>query len=501
MRIPLCCALSTGLLLIVGCSRDAAPPGGADPAATPAAATTETPAPAASEQIFGPEELEQMVAPIALYPDPLLAQVLMGATYPGDVADAAAWAAAHPDAKGDAAVLQVANQPWDPSVQALVAFPEALSVLGQDPAWVQRLGDAFLAQPEAVMDAVQRLRHKAEAAGNLASNEYQSVFTQPAPPPAAGEAAPAESTVIVIEPSEPEVVYVPAYDPNTAYGAWSYPSYPPPYYPPSPYYYPGGALASGLMWGAGIAIAGSLWGDMDWNDNDINIDVDRYNNINRNNQINRGDNTWNHNAANRDGVPYRDQANRERNGRQLDGAGNRDAFRGEDARRTEQRNQARASMQDRGIQPASSNREARDQARTAANRPDSRDAARDRAGATADRSAQRDRAQQSTDRNRTANQGSRDGGRTQTQQQRSREQTQRNNQSRDTARQQQQRQQAPRNNAFEGASRPSSSHQAQQRGQSSRQSASRPSGSRSSGQPVSRPSSPPQRSSGGGRRR
>ena len=129
-------------------------------AAKPAPATTTAAAPAAPaarDRVFTQEELAQMVAPIALYPDPLLAQVLMAATYPGDVADAAAWAKAHPDAKGDDAVKQVADQPWDPSVQSLVAFPQALATLGQDPGWVQRLGDAFLAQPDNVMDAVQQL--------------------------------------------------------------------------------------------------------------------------------------------------------------------------------------------------------------------------------------------------------------------------------------------------------------------------------------------------------
>ena len=494
MRIPLSCALAASLL-IGACAREEAPP---PVAATPAASVPAPDAAAPAERIFSEPELEQMVAPVALYPDPLLAQVLMGATYPGDIADAAAWVAANPDATGDAAVARVADQPWDPSVQALVGFPQALATLGQDPAWVQRLGDAFLAQPEDVMDAVQRLRRKAQDAGNLASNEYQNVSTQPAAAPAeplpAG--APAQDTIIIIEPSQPETVYVPSYNPTVVYGGWGYPSYPPAYYP-TPYYYPGAALVNGMMWGAGIAIGASLWGDLDWNDNDINIDIDNYNSINRNNQINRGDNTWNHNAANRDGVPYRDKGNRERNGRQLDGASSRDAFRGEDAKRSEARNQARASMNERGIRPATDNRDARNQARTAADRgardlpgaSTDRAAQRDRAAATADRSAQRDRANAATsDRSRN------------TAQDRSRQQAQTNARSRDSARQQQTRQ-APRNNAFEGASRPSSSQQAQQRGQTSQRSAGRPSSSHSSGgRQVSRPSNPPQRS-GGGRHR
>ena len=181
MRISHVCALSAALLLAGSCSRETPPaPTPAAPAATAATppATPATPTPPVRDAVFGREQLDQMLAPIALYPDPLLAQVLMAATYPGDVSEAVAWAKAHPDAKGDDAVRQVASQPWDPSVQALVAFPQALATLGQDPAWVQRLGDAFLAQPEDVMDAVQRLRHKAQAAGHLESNEYQKVTVE-----------------------------------------------------------------------------------------------------------------------------------------------------------------------------------------------------------------------------------------------------------------------------------------------------------------------------------
>src|SRR5688572_25654275 len=153
MRIPLLCALSASLLALTHPGHAAVydPPGAmsAQAAAKPA---TPAPAPAAApaatkEVLFGADELAQITAPIALYPDALLAQVLMGATYPGDIADAAKWSKAHPDAKGETAVEQVASQPWDPSVQALVAFPQILALLDQDPAWVQKLGDAFLAQP------------------------------------------------------------------------------------------------------------------------------------------------------------------------------------------------------------------------------------------------------------------------------------------------------------------------------------------------------------------
>ncbi|ERI50810.1 hypothetical protein N878_07780, partial [Pseudomonas sp. EGD-AK9] len=291
----------------------------------PAAATT-------AEQVFGTEELDQMLAPLALYPDALLAQVLMAATYPGDVADAVAWSKANPQASGDDAVRQVAEQPWDPSVQSLVAFPAVLVTLGQDPAWVQRVGDAFLAQPDAVMDSVQRLRRQAKEAGNLESNEQQQVSVQPA---ASGSTAQPVSNqqTIIIESADPQVVYVPSYNPSVVYGTWPYPSYPPAYYPPPPGYYFGSALATGLAFAAGVAIIDSLWGDCNWGHGDIDIDVNRYNNINRNRQINTGDKTWQHNALNRDGVPYRDRASREQYGQRLSGSEQRQALRGRDTER------------------------------------------------------------------------------------------------------------------------------------------------------------------------
>src|SRR5688572_3379363 len=216
---------------------------GASPQASAPAAPQATSA-AQSESTFSREQLDQMMAPLALYPDSLLAQVLMASTYPGDVADAVKWSKAHPDAKGDDAVRQVGSQSWDPSVQSLVAFPQVLDTLGKDPAWVQRMGDAFLAQPDEVMDSVQRLRRQAQSAGNLKSNEQLKVSTEPAAATTT-TAAPASSTII-IEPADPQVVYVPAYNSTTVYGPWPYPSYPPYYYPPSPYYYPGSALWAGL---------------------------------------------------------------------------------------------------------------------------------------------------------------------------------------------------------------------------------------------------------------
>lgn len=192
---------------------------------------TESDVQGGSEQVFRAEELDQMLAPLALYPDTLLAQVLMASTYPGDVADAASWSMEHPDASGDDAVRQVSEQPWDPSVQSLVAFPAVLATLGQDPAWVQRVGDAFLAQPDAVMDSVQRLRHQAREAGNLESNDKQKVSELPAETTQVSTSSGQQT--IIIEPADPQVVYVPSYNPTVVYGTWPYPSYPPVYYPPT----------------------------------------------------------------------------------------------------------------------------------------------------------------------------------------------------------------------------------------------------------------------------
>lgn len=338
------------------------------PSAAAAEPTATSANPGATVAVFTPEQLEQMLAPIALYPDPLLAQVLMAATYPGEVAEAVKWSHEHPKAQGDEAVKQVADQPWDPSVQALAAFPQVLATLGQDPVWVQRLGDAFLAQPDSLMDAVQRLRRQAQAAGTLQSNQYQSVTAQ-APGAAAGS-----TSTIIIQPSNPQVVYVPSYNPATAYGAWPYPASPPMYYPPPPAYYPGSALVAGLAFGAGVAAIGALWGECDWGDNDIDIDVQRYNNININNRISNTQNKWQHNAAHRDGVPYRDSRSREQYGRQLAGASQRQAYRGDEARRAnsleqprdKSREQARAAMERHGIErPATSNRNARERVRAA----------------------------------------------------------------------------------------------------------------------------------------
>jgi Protein of unknown function (DUF3300) len=275
-------------------------------------------------QTFKPEEIEALVAPIALYPDSVLSQVLMASTYPLEIVHAARWVKANPNLKGDAAVKAVQDQPWDVSVKSLVAFPQALEPMNDKLDWTQKLGDAFLAQEKDVLDAVQRLRARAQKSGNLKSNEQQKVVVEP--PPAGGQTT---QTVVRIEPANPEVIYVPAYNPTVVYGAWSYPAYPPYYWPPSPAYYPGAALATGLAWGVGLAAAGAIFGNCNWGGGDVNINVNKAANIDRNfdrTKVEGG--KWQHDASHRQGVAYRDNASREKFAKNVPGADGRGDYRG-----------------------------------------------------------------------------------------------------------------------------------------------------------------------------
>lgn len=210
-------------------------------------------------------EIEQLVAPVALYPDALLAQVLMAATYPIQVVDAARWRAAQSKSLSDQQLPALTqNQPWDPSVKSLTAFPTVLAMMNDNLDWTGDLGNAFLDQQQDVMDAVQRLRTQAHAAGNLQSGPQQTVTTSGNPP------------VIVIQPTQPNTVYVPVYNPSVVYGTWAYPSYPPYYYAP-PSYSPGGTI---LGFTVGLFVGDALWGSMDWHHHDVNINVNRYNTYN-----------------------------------------------------------------------------------------------------------------------------------------------------------------------------------------------------------------------------
>ncbi len=219
---------------------------------------------------FKPEEIEALVAPIALYPDTVLSQVLMASTYPLEIVYAARWVQAHPDLKGDAAIQAVANESWDTSVKSLVAFPQVLEPMNDKLDWTQRLGDAVLSQERDVLAAIQRLRGRARDSGHLETNAQQRVITEPATTTGAVAA-----TIVRIEPANPEVIYLPAYDPGVVYGGWGYPAYPYYYWPPYPAYYPGGAFLSGFAWGIGFAAAGAIFGNCNWGGGDINIDINR----------------------------------------------------------------------------------------------------------------------------------------------------------------------------------------------------------------------------------
>ena len=255
----------------------------------PAAATDEAAA------TISAEELDSLVAPIALYPDPLLAQVLVASTYPLELIQLQQWLNKNPGLEGDALAEAVAQQPWDPSIQSMAAVPDAAMRLADDIQWTTDLGNAFLAQQADVMDAVQRMRKKAQDNGALESNEQQVVETEVVE----------EKTVIVVQPAQPEVIYVPTYSPTVVYGP------PPVYYPYPPIYYPpyhaGGAFVAfsvGVAWGAAIW-GGSCCG-CGWGSNNININVN--NNFNRNTNINAGGGNWQHNAQHRGGTPYADKA-------------------------------------------------------------------------------------------------------------------------------------------------------------------------------------------------
>ncbi|MBP0591501.1 DUF3300 domain-containing protein [Paraburkholderia sp. LEh10] len=275
---------------------------------------------------FKPEEIEALVAPIALYPDSVLAQVLMASTYPLEIVHAARWVKANPNVKGDAAVKAVENQPWDTSVKSMVAFPQILEPMNDKLDWTQKLGDAFLAQQKDVFAAVQRLRARAKDSGNLKSNEQQNVVVEP-PPAGGGE------TIVKIEPANPQVIYVPAYNPTVVYGAWSYPTYPPTYWPPYPAYYPGGALMTGFAWGVGLAAAGAIFSNCNWGGGDVNINVNKAANIDRNfdrTKVQGSGGRWQHDGSHRQGVAYRDNATREKYSRNVGGAEGRNDFRGRD---------------------------------------------------------------------------------------------------------------------------------------------------------------------------
>jgi Protein of unknown function (DUF3300) len=268
-------------------------------------ASAQSPAVTSTVQI-PPDQLSSLVAPIALYPDPLLAQTLAASTYPLEIIQLQQFLARNVGLKDKALVDAVQKEPWDPSVQALAGTPEVVKRLADDIQWTTDLGNAFLAQEADVMAAVQRMRKSAMEKKVLKTTEQQLVVTKVVE----------SETVVVIEPSNPQVIYVPAYSPEAIWGAPVYP-YPPIYYPPA------GSLA--LAFGVGIAM-GAWWGNggggwgCGWGNNGGSININNNNNFVRNGNIRSGGNNigggnrWQHRPEHRGGAPYRDRATADRFG-------------------------------------------------------------------------------------------------------------------------------------------------------------------------------------------
>jgi hypothetical protein len=300
------------------------------PGDTLACMTSSGSAQAASPQVqtakIPPDQLDSLVAPIALYPDPMLAQTLAACTYPLELMQLQQWLAKNPGLKDKALADAVAKQPWDPSIQALAGLPEVIKRLADDIQWTTDVGNAFLAQQSDVMDAVQRMRKKAQGTGNLISSEQQKVETKVIE----------SKSVIVIEQANPQVVYVPSYDPVVVYGPPVYP-YPPIYYPPAGYYAAGLAISFGVGVMMGAFWSGGWGWGCGWGGNN-NININNNNNFNRNSNIgggnrnnigggNRpsnqpargggnggGNSSWKHNPQHRGGAPYRDRSTADRFG-------------------------------------------------------------------------------------------------------------------------------------------------------------------------------------------
>jgi len=290
-----------------------------------------------TQKVFKQEELDQMLAPIALYPDSLLAQVLMASTYPLEIVQADRFAKKNKELKGDKLLEAGKNEDWDPTVKSLLQFPDVIAMMSDKLDWTTKLGDAFLAQQKDVMDSVQRLRKKAQESGNLKTTKEQTVVV--------------EKETIIIQPANPQVIYVPSYSPTVVYGTWAYPAYPPyPYYPPG---YGMAAATFGFMAGVAVGSSGCCWGNCNWGSGNIDIDINHNNNFTKNNynkdrvshyqkQGGQGSRQqWQHNPENRKGAAYRDNATAQKfnRGSSAEAVKSREAFRG----RAEQGNLSRAS--------------------------------------------------------------------------------------------------------------------------------------------------------------
>ncbi|OLB74409.1 MAG: hypothetical protein AUI16_14740 [Alphaproteobacteria bacterium 13_2_20CM_2_64_7] len=255
----------------------------------PLGAMAQQPATAPTQPLLKPAELDQLLAPIALHPDPLLSEVLIASTYPLEVVQADRWAKSNKALKGDALTAALAKQSWDDSVKSLVQVPSVLAMMSEQLDWTQKLGDAVLAQQADVMDSIQRLRARARANGKLESTKEQTVTVKTED----------QKQYVVIEPTSPTEIYVPYYEPAAVYGDWPNPDYAPYYFPPPYGYIPGAALATGVAFAAGVAVRHAFWGNCDWGRGNINVVANRSVDIAN---INRG--KWEHNADHRQGVKY-----------------------------------------------------------------------------------------------------------------------------------------------------------------------------------------------------
>jgi len=302
-----------------------------NPPANSSAQPASQPPPGA--ELLKPEQLEALVAPIALYPDALLANVLAASTYPLEVVQADRWLKERKTLKGDALKAQVEKQSWDDSVKALTSTADVISMMSDKVDWTKNLGDAVLAQQPDVMDAIQRLRSKAYDNKKLVTTKQQKVSVQ----------AQENKQAIVIEQADPNTMYVPYYEPATVYGAWPYAEYPP-YYFGYPSYVGAGVIAAGLAFGTAWAIGrwGNYWGGgFNWGNRNVYV-----NHFNRTTNIG---NSWQHNAAHRQGVRYNNVNVQQRFGNNniKAGAANRMDFRGRDGQQVLRPGQDRPGGADR----------------------------------------------------------------------------------------------------------------------------------------------------------
>jgi Protein of unknown function (DUF3300) len=314
-----CAILTSGAVVFSGMPATAQQP--SPPEQSPPPQQSEQPA----AQPLGQAQLETLVAPIALYPDDLVAQILTASTYPLEVVEAERWVQGHPNVAGDALQDALQQLSWDASVKGLTAVPQVLAMMSEKLDWTQQVGEAFLAQPNDVSNAIQQLRTKAAANGNLKSSKQLKVSTvaapasqtpPPPPPPGVDPATlppPPPPEYTVIEPADSETYYVPIYDPTVVYGAWAWPDYSPFYwYPPG--YVIGGAV---IGFGVGVFVGAALWSHYNWAGGRVAINVARYNRFNHANLVagSGGFSNWQFNATHRGVVGFHNTALRQQYGR------------------------------------------------------------------------------------------------------------------------------------------------------------------------------------------